>query len=365
MPAVRSWPKHYLLPFVAGLILTSCTDPLVEPEIVEPRLEPIAFSELDGWALDDFASALQAFERSCGKIERIDPKTDWGLAGKAVDWQRVCQELPAAGDSRRFFETHFVAHKVWLGKEREGLFTGYYEPLLFGARQPGGRYTIPIRQRPSDLITLNLGDFSEDLKGKRLAGRINGQKLVPYADRAAIDAGAIDDKSDTLLWVDDSIAKFFLQIQGSGQVQLAGGDVVRVGYAAQNGHAYRAIGRDLIERGELTRENVSLQSIRQWLLDHPDQADELMHKNASYVFFRELSELNGESGPLGSQNVPLEPERSLAVDRKFWPMGMPIWLDVPAPLPRWRCAASSFIDCPGYRRRHQRRHSRRCVLGSW
>lgn len=318
-----------------ALVLAGCADR--EPaEPPEPRvtLEPVAFEALDGWAADDHEAALRTFERSCSKIGRVDPGKDWGVAGRVSAWQQACREAERAqGDARRFFETAFNPWRVRFGDESTGLFTGYYEPLLDGARRPDARHTVPIRARPADLIDVDLGAFDPELKGRRLAGRIQDARLVPYPDRAAIDHGAIDAQAPAVVWVDDPVAKFFLQIQGSGQVRLADGETMRIGYAAQNGRAYRAIGRDLIEMGALTRENVSLQSIRRWLEEHPDRAAEIMERNGSYVFFRELTELNGAEGPLGAQNVPLEPGRSLAVDRKFWPLGMPVWLQTTAPFP--------------------------------
>ena len=313
------------------LLVTGCSKP--EPEDLSPRLIKTSFDELPGWRDDDPAPALRAFLRSCDKLAAAPAERDLGLAGSVGDWQAVCLHAREAKDARTFFETRMVPWRVRFGDEQKGLFTGYYEPLLYGSRELDARFDVPLRARPTDLVSVDLGAFDPEWKGRRLAGRVQDGVLRPYADRAAIDAGAIDDHSDTVLWVDDRIAKFFLQIQGSGQVRLVDGSVVRVGYAAQNGRPYRAIGRDLIEMGALTREEVSLQSIRRWLEDNPDRADALMHKNASYVFFRELDDLADASGPLGAQNVPLEPGRSLAVDRKFWAMGMPVWLDTTAPFP--------------------------------
>ncbi|MEZ5846127.1 MAG: murein transglycosylase A [Geminicoccaceae bacterium] len=324
-----------ILAVPALVALAACGDTeRTAEEPAAPVFEPVSFSEMDGWRDDDgMAEALRAFARSCERIAGMDAKRDWGLAGRVEHWQGVCADLAFAGDPRAYFETRFQAYRVLWGDEEDGLFTGYYEPLLHGSRTPDDHYSVPLHERPSDLVSVDLSAFSEDFKGRRVGGRIEGTRLVPYADRAAIDGGAIDDVAPTFLWVDDAVEKFFLQIQGSGQVRLEDGEVIRVGYADQNGRPYRAIGRDLIEMGELTRENVSLQTIRAWLETHPDRAEEIMHRNASYVFFRELDELAGESGPLGAGNVPLEPGRSLAVDRKFWPMGMPVWLDTTAPYP--------------------------------
>ncbi|MCB1834128.1 MAG: MltA domain-containing protein, partial [Geminicoccaceae bacterium] len=253
------------VPALVALAACSDTERTAE-EPAAPELEPVSFSELDGWRDDDgMAEALRAFARSCERIAGMDAKRDWGLAGRVEHWQGVCADLAFAGDPRAYFETRFQAYRVLWGDEEDGLFTGYYEPLLHGSRTPDDHYSVPLHERPSDLVSVDLSAFSEDFRGRRVGGRIEGTRLVPYADRAAIDGGAIDDVAPTFLWVDDAVEKFFLQIQGSGQVRLEDGEVIRVGYADQNGRPYRAIGRDLIEMGELTRENVSLQTIRAWL----------------------------------------------------------------------------------------------------
>jgi hypothetical protein len=186
---------------------------------------------------------------------------------------------------------------------------------------------VPLYRRPNDLVAVDLGEFRESLRGQRIAGRLTGDKLVPYADRSAIENGALAGRGLELLWVDDPVDAFFLQIQGSGQVELEGGGRVRVGYDGQNGHPYFAIGRELVERGAMTIEQVSMQSIAAWLRAHPEEAPAVTARNASFVFFRELS----GDGPIGSQGVALTPERSLAVDTTFLPLGAPVWLDATHP----------------------------------
>ncbi|MGH6913128.1 MAG: murein transglycosylase A, partial [Geminicoccales bacterium] len=166
-----------------------------------------------------------------------------------------------------------------------------------------------------------------------ITGRIDGDQLVPYYARAEIDDGALAGRGLELVWVDDPIDKFFLQIQGSGQVRLDDGRLVRIGYAGQNGQPYRAIGRDLVEIGALTPDEVSLQSIRSWLQAHPEDATTIMDRNRSYVFFQERAELDPNDGPLGTEGVSLTPGRSLAVDLRYLPLGAPVWLDTTAPWP--------------------------------
>jgi membrane-bound lytic murein transglycosylase A len=217
--------------------------------------------------------------------------------------------------------------------EPEGLFTGYYEPLLFGSRSPGGPYVVPLHRAPSDLLRIDLGRFDPELAGYSISGRIEGNQFVPYYSRSEIEAGALEGRGLEFLWVDDAIDKFFLQVQGSGQVRLADGSITRVGYAGQNGHPYRAIGRDLIELGALQREEVSLQSIRAWLERHPGSAASIMDRNRSYIFFEERQGLGPDDGPLGAQGVPLTAGRSLAVDLRHIPMGTPVWLETTVPWP--------------------------------
>jgi membrane-bound lytic murein transglycosylase A len=309
----------------------------------EPALElaPITFAALPGWGEDDPSLALRAFRLSCGRLERQPPEKSFGgsggFAGKVADWLPACRDAAAVDDTaeaaRRFFETAFTPFQVTDRGKDVGLFTGYYEPLLEGARAADARYRYPLHKRPPDLIHVDLGQFDPALDGRKIAGRVEKDRLVPYPDRAAIDQGALAGRGLELLWVDDPVAKFVLQIQGSGQVRLADGGIVRVGYADKNGQPYRAIGKDLIEMGAIPRERMSMQAIRAWLAAHPDQAPTVMARNRSYVFFRELPDLARASGPLGAENVPLTPGRSLAVDRRFLPLGAPVWLDATAPYP--------------------------------
>ncbi|MET0088197.1 MAG: MltA domain-containing protein, partial [Sedimenticola sp.] len=195
--------------------------------------------------------------------------------------------------------------------------------------QPDGRYAYPIYARPDSLLIVDLDEQFPELKGKRVRGRLVGNRVVPYFDRTAIDGSGAPLKGNELLWVDDPHGSFFLQIQGSGRVQLPDGSSVNVGYADQNGHQYVSIGKKLIERGELTREEVSLFTIRQWLKDNPGQAEGLLNENPSYVFF--VLNDNNEAGPRGSLNVPLTAGRSAAVDRSRIPLGTPVWLTTTLP----------------------------------
>lgn len=303
-------------------------------------LEPAAFADLAGWTADDPAEALAAFRRSCDRLARQAPDKTLdgsGFAGRVADWLPACAAArdagPGADAARRFFEAHFLPYRVTNQGQPEGLLTGYYEPLLEGSRTPDARFRHPLYRRPPDLVSVDLGQFDPELKGRRIAGRVEGGRLLPFAARAEIDQGALARRGLELLWVDDPVARFFLEIQGSGQIRLRDGSTIRIGYADQNGHPYRAIGKDLIEMGAVPKERMSMQAIRDWLKANPDRAPEIMARNRSYVFFRELTDLSGAPGPLGAQGAALTPGRSLAVDRKFLPLSAPVWLDATAPYP--------------------------------
>jgi membrane-bound lytic murein transglycosylase A len=211
--------------------------------------------------------------------------------------------------------------------EATGLLTGYYEPELRGSRTKKGAFRYPLYLTPNDRLVVDLGEFKRDLAGRKITGIVRGGRFRPYWDRGEIERGALRGRRLEFLWVDDPVALFFLQIQGSGRVELPDGSLVRVGYSGQNGHDYTAIGRVLIDAGELAAETVSLQTIRDWLRAHPERAGAVMDRNRSYVFFRVLP----GAAPEGSSGVELTAGRSLAVDDAFLPYGVPIWIDSVAP----------------------------------
>lgn len=256
-----------------------------------------------------------------------------GVGGTVADWRMVCAEAAGLADpdeaaAREFFANRFIPHRVSFGDDDQGLFTGYYEAELNGSWQRKPPFTVPLYAPPGDMITADLQLFDPELAGRRIIGRIADGQLVPYHTRAEIEAGALAGRNLELLWVDDPIDAFFLQIQGSGRVRMADGNAVRVGYAGKNGQPYVAIGRPLIERDAIPKEQMSMQAIRRWLADHPGERDEIMNLNPSYVFFRRIE----GDGPIGAQGVVLTPGRSLAVDTSLLPLGAPIWLDTTEPL---------------------------------
>ena len=343
--ATRPWPLTPVLAVSAlALVLTllvylAFRDGPASKAAPGLSLSPAAFADLNGWEADDQGAALRAFRRSCARMLRYDDAVAMGRVaamGRIGDWRDACEAAGTAkaNEARAFFEARFAPWEVADGAgENEGLFTGYYEPVLHGTLQPDARFAYPLHRLPDDLIEADLGLWNEELAGRSLKGRVEKGRLVPYWTRGEIARGALDGRGLDLLWVDDPVAKFFLQIQGSGVVELPTGERVRVGYAGQNGRDYRAIGRDLIRMGAIPAERMSMQAIGEWLHAHPQEGEAVMDKNLSYVFFDLQNGLDPAAGPLGAQGVQLEPGRSLAVDRGFVPLGAPLWLEAAPPLP--------------------------------
>ena len=308
---------------------------LFQPQGADDKLslQPATFADLPGWKSDDIAAAAKAFALSCARITAAKAAPDApfgpaGIGGTFGAWQDVCAKLPkdaGTAAARAYFEDHFNVYALKGSKGEDGLFTGYYEPTLEGTTDTAKG--TPIYARPQDMVTVNLGDFKKELAGQSVTGRVEGEKLVPYHTRAAIDKGALKNKAEVIAVAKDPVDVFFLQVQGSGRVVYPDGRVQHVGYAAQNGHSYYAIGRELIKRGALAEDNVSMQAIRAWLASHPAEAAEIMQTNPSYVFFRPLD----GSGPLGAEGVVLTPERSLAVDKSKLAYGLPVYLDAENP----------------------------------
>lgn len=302
--------------------------PVVAPPVVPPSglavpaLQAVAWHTVSGWHEDDPALAWDAFMQSCSTLKRQPA------------WQAVCSAATAQSLKpealRRFFEENFIPYRVVNpDSSNEGMITGYYEPLLNGSRTRNSRYRYPLYSPPSDLLVIDLNSVYPELKSLRLRGRLQGNRVVPYYSRAEIENGAAPVKGNELLWVDDAVDLFFLQIQGSGKIKLPNGEMLRIGYADQNGYPYKSIGKTLVERGELTLDKASMQGIKDWAKRNPGKLTELLNVNDSYVFFRELP--NQLSGPLGALGVPLTAGRSLAVDPRTVPLGAPVFLSTTWP----------------------------------
>lgn len=331
-----------------GLLLLLLPALLVGVLVLKPAkpgldFEQVAFAELPGWGSTQLSGATPALQRSCARIATLPAHRRLpgaAVGGTADDWSLGCAALLAATTEAALTEAltrHFSPLRVSLDDTSEGKFTGYYETLLQGSRSQSPKFSVPLYIRPPELVMVDLGTFRGDLKGRRIAGRVEGGRLIPYPDRRRIDDGHLDGRDLELLWVDSQVDAFFLHIQGSGRVKMPDGSLLRVGYAAQNGHVYSAIGRFLISEGEIARENMSMQSIRAWLKANPAKATDMLQRNASYIFFRELGD---SDGPYGSAGVPLTAGHSLAVDRKHLPLHAPIWLSASHPDPASTIAPS-------------------------
>jgi membrane-bound lytic murein transglycosylase A len=285
---------------------------------VAKPLQAAAWRDLPGWEADDHAAALEIFRNQCASF------------GKRPLWLSTCESAKAANDARSWFETQFRPWQlVNPDDSREGRVTGYYEPVVRGSRNPQPPYTVPVFGPPDDLIVVDLGSLYPELKHMRLRGRLEGRKLVPYFSRSEWTTEETRRTDRALLWLDDPVDFFFLQIQGSGQVVLDDGSRVRIGYADQNGHPYRSIGTWLIDKGELKSHEASMQGIKAWAEKNPLRLQELLNANPSLVFFRELKAEG--SGPPGALGIPLTPERSIAVDPRHTPLGAPVWLATTRP----------------------------------
>ena len=306
--------------FLVLLLLAACARPVAPPDITGPveTLQTVSWQEVIGWQEEDLRPALETFIVSCPSLKRLP------------SWQTVCSEalqVDAAdgGSVRRFFENRFIPHRVHnTDGSTQGLITGYYVPDLQGSLTSDENYRYPILSVPDDLLVIDLGALYPDLKGRRLRGRLEGRRVVPYWSRTEIDSGQAPIAGKELFWVQDPVELFFLHIQGSGRISLDTGERVMVNYAEQNGHPYRSIGKLLIESGAMSRDQMSMQNIKAWGRRHPDKVLQLLGENPSYVFFASAEQ--DLLSPPGALGYPLTPERSLAVDRRIIPLGAPVFI---------------------------------------
>jgi len=315
------------LSVVAILLIAACQQLPEKPLPPKPpgpeRAQYIqsSFSVLPGWSTTRLEPSLRAFINGCARA----PAVLLGPCGTAT--------TIAVGDedgARRFFESYFTPYAIVSSETGDtGTITGYYEPVLRGSRTRDAANRFPIFGVPDDLIVVDLGNVAPETRNLRLRGRVDGRRLVPYYTRAEIDARGETFKAPVIGWTSDPVELFFLQIQGSGQLELENGDRVRLAYADQNGHPYRSLGRYLIDRGEMTLDQASMQGIKSWAAANPGKLQDALNVNASYVFFRESTDPRGVVGALG---VPLVPQYSLAVDRRFIPLGAPVFLSTTFPL---------------------------------
>ncbi len=336
----------------AGLMLAGCATrpappPAPKPPVPVPappvaakaevraRYEPIVFEMLPSTRDEDWAAAWPAFLQTCRAL------------GKRDAWRAVCSDAvvlnaPDGAQARQFFATRFdgfrlLAESFDEGRLTEtrstGLVTGYYEPVLTGSRTQNARFASPLYRVPSDLLVIDLASVYPDLASMRLRGKLEGRRIVPYPTRGQI-SGANLLAGQELLWVDDPVEAFFLQVQGSGRVRFEDGTTIRVGYADQNGHPYKSIGRWLIDQGELAPDQASMAGIKAWVAGNPTRMRELLDTNPSFVFFRELPLGDPAAGPVGALGVSLTPGRSVAADTRYIPLGAPIVLATIDPVTR-------------------------------
>jgi len=315
-PIIRTVPIAASPPALPVLPVATM-EPVVE--IPQDRVQALSFDDLTGWSEGDHQPVLIALREACEKIS--DAPADSGIGGQDVgglplfgtgtDWSSPCRDALYTADATAFFERHFVPVSLGGAETGTALFTAYYEPELNGSRVRGGPYRHPLYARPDDLE--------------------NG---VPYFDRTAIDADALAGRGLEIFWLDDPVASFFLHIQGSGRIRLPDGSIARVGFAGKNNRSYKAIGKTLVEWGEMPLEAVSKKSIEDWITANPARRDALLGTNPSYVFFTEREELNADPslGPIGSFGQPLPTSRAIAIDKRFYALGIPMWVDFDAPV---------------------------------
>jgi membrane-bound lytic murein transglycosylase A len=302
----------------------------------DSRIEPLDWTNVEGWAGDDHAAALATFLASCRAVvgSAKSSRDTRPVYAALVD---VCRRLRVSGQldgaaARKFFEANFTPVSISKIEDTNGLLTGYYEPVVDGSRFPTGEFKVPLYRRPGDIVNMSRKRKADGFPNRgRVMRRINRLKYEPYYDRAAIEDGALDGKHLEITYLKDFNDLLFMQIQGSARVRLEDGLVLRVNYDAHNGHPYTPVGRVLIERNLVPREEMSMQRIRQWMADNPGGAAELRRQNKSYVFFR-ITGLSGEEEPKGAQGVPLTPARSIAVDRALHVYGTPFFIQAELPI---------------------------------
>ncbi|GAB4126024.1 MAG: murein transglycosylase A [Sideroxydans sp.] len=326
-----------LVPWLLLLVLlAACRAPLPPPPPAPPitppppamkpapEYLPAEWAALPDWLQQDLPAGWPALRQSCRAL-RLKPV-----------WLPICAaaEQVAEDDAmaqRTFYETWFTPYQVLNPDGSDtGLITGYYEPLLKGSRTRSARFPYPIYAPPDDMLEVDLGELFPELRGRIARARLDGKRVVPYFNRAEIDAGLAPAlRGKELYFVGNPVELFFLQIQGSGRIELEDGTRVKIGYAEQNGHPYASIGRKLIDMGELKPEEASMQGIKRWAETHPEQLPIVLGHNPSYVFFRELPDTL--AGPLGALGVPLTAEYSIAVDPRRIPLGLPVFLATTRP----------------------------------
>ncbi|MBV9591323.1 MAG: murein transglycosylase A, partial [Hyphomicrobiales bacterium] len=297
---------------------------------------PATFCELRDWEKDDALAAFAVFKAGArAMIEgrgALRPAQAPSASLVEISRAALSQDPRGVFEARAFFEAHFEPFEIFPEATAETnerpLFTGYFEPMTEGSRERSAKFQAPILKRPADLVTLPQGEHLEDCDMPLTSARREGERFLPFPDRAAIEEGALEGQGLELVWLKDRVEVFVVQVQGSAQVTFADGHRVRLRYDGSNGWPYTSIGRLLIEAGAIDSDEMSLEALTGWLRAHSEKAKSLMHRNRSYVFFALEDALRPEDGPIGGAGIPLTAGRSLAIDRDVWSYGLPFWVDV-------------------------------------
>jgi membrane-bound lytic murein transglycosylase A len=308
--------------------------PIVFPDT---QYEPLEWADLDGWAGDDHAAAFAAFLESCRTLQNRHRQSR-ELTAIPAALKDICDDARAAipldeDGARGFFEDHFRPIRINKLGDTDGFLTGYYEPIIAGSRVPTGQFTAPLYRRPSNLVVAGrrkLGDAFPS-KGVFVGRRVGRRKIVPYYDRGQIEDGALDGWHLEICYLHDQVDVLFAQIQGSARIRLEDGTILRVNYDSHNGWPYTPVGRVLVDQKLMNKDQVSMQSIRDWMEANPEQAKQVRRQNRSYVFFR-ITDLATEDEAVGGQGVPLMPGRSIAVDRALHAYGTPFFIQAELPI---------------------------------
>jgi membrane-bound lytic murein transglycosylase A len=310
---------------------TSSSFAQTAPRQLKGQYRPVQWDSLPGWQEDNTENLWITLINNCrGLMRPVSGSLTIPARATPQDWQPFCADVAdftqANGENpdpamvRFFLEQHLQPWEL-IG---QGMATGYYEPIVYGSKSQGGDYQWPMYAQPKDLLTIDLGSIYPELAGKRVRGKVEGNRVVPYDTRAEIAAAS--NKPPVIAWLNDPVEAFFLQIQGSGRVQLDNGRSIRLAYADHNGRPYTSIGRWLADQGELPLAQTSMQNIKAWAQQNPHRLDEMLNVNEAMVFFREEPISDSIAGPKGAYSIPLVAERTVAVDPDFVPLGSPLYL---------------------------------------
>ena len=325
----RMNPAHIAISLAMAfvLLINGHESVMAKSNIKNLSVKPVKFSSLPGWRRDDHALAFITFMKSCPKMRR-----GRDALARACRKAKKLPKKPSRAQARTFFESYFVPHKVH--SRRRGLLTGYYEPEMRGSRVRTKKYNVPLLRRPKDLVVINSSRMRRAARRAGLSRKLTYAKktkkgLQAYMTREQIEEGGLNGRGLELLWFADPVDVFFLHIQGSGRIALTDGSRVRVGFDGKNGYDYSSVGRALVRSGVIPKGKVTLDNVKAWLRNNPKQGRRAMWHNKSFIFFRELPNLPDMSGPIGAQGVSLVGGRSLAVDRRHYRLGLPIFLSLP------------------------------------